>query len=217
MNLDPRADFDNPVHMDFEEPKDEKPKKPKKERKEKAPPQYATLPPAEVVTGTEVVGGVSARDRAAVNLRLAGASYAEVADTLDFRDASEARKAIERTLAKTHAPDDWESLRMIASARAEAQFKRSFAMAGADYLVLEDGTKVPNTEKLRWHQQASADLMNHAIITGAKAPTKVEITPDEEKLDALVSRLMLEMGHEDVLDAEVLELEQIPDEPKEEP
>lgn len=216
---------DDPVYMDFEEPHpfDDAPRPPKgkgkgKGKKPKAEKKLGipTLPKNEVaLTGDEVRAGISQRARAAVNLKLAGASYVDIAETLEFPSPEAAKREVERALAVTHSPDEWETLRLVAAARAEQMFARSSAMAAADYLVLEDGEKVPNMEKLAWHRQAGVDLMNHATITGAKAPAKIEITPDEEKLDSIVTALVQRMGHEDILDAEVLELEQLPDGPEE--
>lgn len=223
MTLDPSEDFGEPAYMDFEEPEAPKPFAKSSERTpwDDAPTGKAVIPrlpqPTEVETGDEMRRGISNRDRAAVNLRLNGASYLDIADQLEFKDAASAKKAVERTLAATHAPEEWDSLRMMASARAERLFERSAAMAGADYLVDTDtGEKIANTERFKWHQQASADLMNWATITGAKAPTKVEVTPDEERMDQLTQLVLQGLGHQDILDAEVIELTEIPDEIEEE-
>lgn len=198
------------VRMDFEEPADDE----KRDHKggKSASERIPVLPPAEKpLTGDERRRGISDRDRSAVNLKLDGASYIEIADLLEFETPSDARRAVESALAQTHAPEEWESLRMIAAARAERQLARSTAMAGADFLHdKETGEKLPNYEKLRWHQQAGVDLVNWARITGAQAPTKVEITPDEAKMEQLVSHLLASGGHDDVVEAEVLELEAIP-------
>lgn len=202
------ADFEDPVYLDVEPPSDDESlDKPK-------PAAIPRLPkPEKPLTDLEMRRGVSNRDKAAVNLKLAGANYQEIAETLEFPSAKDAKRAVERALAVTHTPDEWDTLRLVTQARAEEMFKRSFAMAGADFLVLEDGTKVPNADKLRWHQQAAADLMNHATITGAKAPVKHEITADEEQLAQLVSAMTGHLGVEEVLDAEVLELESLPVDP----
>lgn len=216
MSLDPREDFENPVHLDLEEPADAK-KKPSKGKKKPEKPKKAVIPtlpaPTKPLTDTEVRRGVSNRDKSAANLKLSGASYQDIAETLDFRDAMEAKRAVERTLAATHSPDEWETLRLVESARAEALFARSLAMASADFLVDEEGNRIANTEKLAWHRQAAADLMNHALITGAKAPAKIEITPDESKLEAIVNEMMNRMGHEEILEADVIELTAIPELP----
>lgn len=225
---------DAPAYMDFEEPMgyDEAvakgikpPGEPRagKKRSPKAPGDdskkaLATIPrlpePSKPLTGDELKGGISERDRSAVNLRLDGASYLEIADLLEYKDAATARRAIERALAKTHSPEEWDSLRMIAAARAEKRYALSSAMAGAVFLVDSDtGEKIANTEQLRWHQQAGIDLMNWATITGAKAPTKIDITPDEERMDQIVSQILERSGYEEILDADVLELDVIPEEP----
>lgn len=206
MTDDGYTHFEDPVHLDIEEPDGDDVDKP--------PAKIPRLPePTRPLTDLEVRAGVSNRDKSAVNLKLAGATYQEIAETLEFANAKDAKRAVERTLAHTHSPDEWDTLRMVTQARAEEMFRRSFAMAAADYLVLGDGTQVPNTEKLRWHQQAAADLMNHATITGAKAPVKHEISADEEQLAQLVSAMTAHLGVEEVLDAEVLELDTLPAEP----
>lgn len=230
MSGDPWAFHDEPAYMDIEEPAgyDERVargiEKPGAERAGKkrgrkaagddekdAKPRIPQLPKAsKPLTDVEVRRGVSNRDKSAVNLKLAGASYQEIADALDLKSAAEAKRAVERTLAATHAPEEWQTLRMLAAARAEDLFKRSLAMASADYLVLDDGERVPNTEKLRWHQQAAADLMNHVQITGAKAPTKIEITPDEARMEEIVSEMLRRSGEENIIEADVIELDVIP-------
>ena len=212
MDIDEPMGYDERVARGLEKPGAERAgkkrgkKSPGDDDKKKA--SIPRLPAAEKpLTDLEVSRGVSNRDKSAVNLKLAGASYQEIADTLDFRTAAEAKRAVERTLAATHSPDDWQTLRLVAGARAEELFKRSLAMASADFLVLDDGERVPNTDKLRWHQQAAADLMNHVQITGAKAPTKIEVTPDEARMEEIVAEMLRRSGEEPILDAEVIDLD----------
>lgn len=212
---------DEPVHLDIEEPDYAPPStggKKKRGKKKRGEEPKRVIIPELPATEIMVVGskrGVSHRDRAAANLKLDGASYVEIADTLEFDSPEEAKAVVERALSLTHSPDDWDTLRLVAGARAEKILRQSLAMASATYLVdPETGEHIPNTDRLAWHRQAGVDLMNHAIITGAKAPTKVEITPDEERLDELVRRLVKAQGVEDIVDAEVLdlgELDQITD------
>ena len=200
----------DPIILDVDEPKAPKKKRDgrKKPDKDKKPVGIPTLPePPKVVANNEVRGGLSNRDRAIVNMKLDGASYQEISEALEIHNVASVKKAFERALAMTHSSDDWETLRMTAAARAEKLFQRSMAMASADRLVLPDGTEVANAERLSWHRQAASDLMAHATITGAKAPTKVELTPGEEQMDKIVAELVARMGHEDIVDAEVLEFE----------
>lgn len=213
----------DPVHMDFEEPGYVPAETPKKKRRGKKPddedgkksPVIPQLPNRDVIVKDGGKNGVSYRDRAAANLKLDGASYVEIADTLEFESPEDAKRVVERTLALTHSPDEYDTLRLVTAARAEKLLGQSLAMASATHLVdPETGEHHPNLDRLAWHRQASVDLMNHAIITGAKAPTKVEITADEERLATLVDRLVKAQGIEDIVDADVLdigELEQLTD------
>jgi hypothetical protein len=52
--------------------------------------------------------------------------------------------------------------------------------------------------------------MNIVTITGAKAPTKVEFNPAEEEIERLVQRIVEQSGHEDIVDADVIELTATP-------
>lgn len=213
------SEFD-PTFMDFEEPpapgwaEGDKRKKrfaDKMDEVEAAPLKILKLPerPAPLKS-TEVVRGVSQRAKSCANMRLEGASFIEIAEVLEYEDAKAAKRDFQRALAATHPPEDWETMRQMEVARAERLFKQSLAMASADYLVDDEGNRVANTDRLRWHQQAASDLMNHAVISGAKAPTKLEITPGEAQLEELVEQMLSRAGHEITHEAEVLELTQIP-------
>lgn len=215
---------DRPVFVDLGDPDALKPA-PRRGRKkdegaEKPPKDVAKLipvlpPPSNALTKAEVHAGVSQRDRAIVNMKLAGASFVEIADTLEIEDVADVKRAFDRTIALTHAPEDYETLRMTAAARLEMLMKRSIAMAQADFLVDQaTGEHIPNEDRRGWHAQAVNDVMMHAALTGAKAPTRVEITPDEARMDELTAQLVRKLGGEDmILDAEVIELDEIPDVP----
>lgn len=206
----------DPIYMDFEEPADPAP--PAKDSKpasgwDDTPdlPKVMKLPEREKpLKPNEVRHGVSQRAKACANMRLEGATFVEIAEFLEYPDAAAAKRDFTRALAATHPAEDWETMRQMEAARAERLFKQSLAMASADYLVDDEGNKVPNAEKLAWHRQAAADLLNHATISGAKAPSKLEITPGEAQLEQLVEQMLQRSGHEVVQEADVLELTQIP-------
>lgn len=211
------------VFMDFEEPHpyDGAPRgtgRPKSGRKkhDDDPPEdkksvVPRLPdPEPMLTGDEVRSGVSDRNRAAAKLKTKGHSYLEIADILEFDSAAAAKRAVESVIAATLAPEEIEMQRALVLARMEEQFKQSNAMGHADFLVDDEGNRIANERKLQWHQQATIDLMNIATLTGAKAPTKIEYSPGEAELDRIVSVLVARSGHEDILDAEVIQLDEIP-------
>lgn len=207
-------DDQTPVFMDFEEPKKpaRKKKKAKKSKRptEEAIPRLPDRPVLKVATG-----GVSIRAQACVNMRLEGASFLEIAQSLEYESPEDARNEYQRTLAKTHSSDDWESLRTAEGARALKLFQNSLRMSQAEYLIVDDGEggekRVPNRDRLGWHRQAGIDLMNHATITGAKAPTKIEITPEDAQLDKIVSFLADRALEGEAVEADVLELTVMPE------
>ncbi len=204
---------DDVVHMDFEEPNyggrtasessESKPKDDKPKGVPKPPKRELAL------TGDEVKRGISERARAAASLKVEGLSYAEIADLMEYETVADAKRAVDSALASLHGPEDLETLRIIAATRAEQQFKRSTQMASATHLELPDGEQVENVDRLRWHQVAQVDLMNWATIVGAKAAAKVEVTASDEQVDRLVAEYIRRTGGEQVLDAEVIELEVI--------
>jgi hypothetical protein len=202
------------VFLDVGEPEPRRGRGRKPRSKPEPEPKKAVIPVVPkrpTLTDAEIRRGVSNRARSAANLKIDGYSYQEIADTLELKDAAEARKLTETVLAAIHPTSDLETLRIVVSARAERLLQRSMAMASADYLIdQENGEKIANLDRLRWHQQAAADLMNYATITGAKAPAKLEITPGEADMDALVHRLLARGGHEEIQDAEVIELDDLP-------
>lgn len=161
------------------------------------------------------------RQVACVNMKLAGASFAEIAKELDYANADSARTAYYSALANMHPPEDIETMRQMEGMRAEALFRKSLAMASADYLVATELVKnedtgeweevevrVPNTEKLRWHDQAAKDLALHAAITGAKAPARMEINASTEEINRIVHLIATHEGGED-LEADIFEIAQI--------
>lgn len=194
--------------------KNGKPKKPKEAEPKK--PQIPKPPSREIVplTGDEIKRGISERSRAAANLKVEGYSYADIADLLEFRNAQDAKRAVESVLAAIHGPGDYETLRLIATARAEDNFKRSSSMARAHFIETEDGERLPNVDQKWWHAQSTTDLMTWVNITGAKAPTKLEITPGDEDVERLVQLLAERSGHEDIIDADVIEFDEIPQGPE---
>lgn len=212
------------VFMDFEEPStgkkgshpwDSAPKRSKSRRKGGKKASKDLVPrlptPEKPLTGDEVRQGVSNRARAVARYRTLGYSFQEIADEMGLADAKEAQRIHYSVIAATASPEEIEVHRANALSRAEMLFKQSIQMATATHLVLDDGTKVANEKQLQWHQQAASDMMNIATLTGAKAPTKVEFTPGEAEMERIVGLILGHAGHEDILDAEVIELDAVPD------
>jgi hypothetical protein len=205
-----------PVFVDIDEPFDTEPEKPA------TPPPPPAEPPKRVIpklpkqdqlkiSDAEMRAGIPAKAAAAANLKLRGASYQKIAEVLEYEHPRDAQSDVLKVLAMTHSPDEWETMRVVAGARAEMLLEQALDMASADYLVdATTGEHLPNDERRLWHAAAGVALMNWVTITGAKAPSKVEITPGEVQLENIVRELIDRTGHTEVHEADVLELEVLP-------
>lgn len=178
------------------------------------------LPPLEV--DPEKLRNPDQRAAACVNMKLAGAPFHAIAKELGYATPTMAKEAYIAALARTNPPEDWETLRQTEALRAEQQLARSVAMASADYLVVrrivkdENGKEyeltehIPNADKLRWHEQAGKDLALHAMITGAKAPARVEVSADTQELNQMVQILLQGKAAQGEIEAEVWDADEVP-------
>jgi len=198
---------DNITRLSF--PKLDPPPPPKTKPREIPILPSLGVDPAEVAAASPDMRAV-----ACVNMRLAGAPFHEIAKALEYKNAAMAKTAYIRALASTHPPEDWETLRQTEVMRAEQLLARSFRMASADFFVDQNDptVKIPNTQKLQWHEQAGKDLALHAMISGAKAPTRVELMPSEVELNQMVNAILQAQGELPELEGEVIDLEDIPPE-----
>lgn len=213
------------VRLDFE------PEKSRAEKRREAgkPPRTVrrrslvpVLPPLEV--DPDELREPTKRSVACVNMRLAGAPFHEIARSLDYADAASAKAEYISALARMNPVEDWETLRQTEALRAEQQLARSAAMASADFLLVhrtavdDEGNEyevveeVPNTDKLRWHEQHAKDLALHAMITGAKAPARVELSADTQELNQMVQVLLQTKGGQAAVEADIWDAEEVPDE-----
>lgn len=189
--------------IDFDEPE-----RPEGETERRAR-QIPKLPKFNVTA--EDIKDADRRAQACVNLKLAGASWQEIARELSYASAKSAQQAYVSALANMYPVEDWETLRQTEALRAEQQLNRSVMMASAEYLVdSETGERMPNRDRLRWHEQAGKDLALHAMITGAKAPTRVEVSASVQELNQMVDAIIASSGGENEVEADVFELDQLP-------
>jgi hypothetical protein len=183
-----------------------KPKKPKTPR-----PLIPVLP--EITTEVEKITKPTQRAAACVNMRLAGAkSFQFIADELGYANAQAAQDAYVSALAHMYPMSSWETMRQEAALRAEERLRRSLAMANADYFVDANDPKklIPNADKIRWHEQSGKDLALHVMITGAKAPTRIEMSADTQELNSLLQELLVAQGAEPELEASVWDIDEVP-------
>jgi len=220
---EPPDDEDNVTFLDVNKPRGRKKRGDRQNRANEAEKKARTVipqlpPPDYDVRDLAITSDLTARDLACVNMRLMGAPFVEIARALEFASAAEAKRDFYRALAATHSPEDWETMRQVEVMRAEQLIARSFAMAAAPYFLdAETGDKIPNTDRLRWHDQAGKDLALHAMISGAKAPTRLEVTPTEAEYTQIVDVILAHEGFRPAIEADIIDVEEIPDAPADEP
>ena len=141
---------------------------------------------------------------AALALRLAGATYAEIAETLTYASSDIARVAVESELANMAAdPEKREQLRMLESTRLE-RLLRSLWQKAID----------PETpEHLSYVKTALSIIDRRIRLFGLDAPTEIAIhTPTQAEIDAWVAQVS-SSAHEAlaVLEANVVEATYAPE------
>jgi len=137
---------------------------------------------------------------AAVALRLAGATYSEIAETLTFTTADAARIAVESELANiTVNGEARDTLRELESARLERLLRSVWSKA----------TNPDHPEHLASVKVAHSIVDRHIRLYGLDAPTEIAIhSPTQSEIDAWVAQVS-SSAHTQlaVLEANVVEVE----------
>lgn len=117
---------------------------------------------------------------AATALRLAGASYVEIAEALSFVDAKAARALVEQTLGASTTDATRAQLRDEESARLERLLRS----------VWHKATTPEHAEHLPAAKVALAIIDRHSRLHGLDAPTEVIVhTPTTSEIDAWVASM----------------------------
>lgn len=132
--------------------------------------------------------------QAAVELRVSGASYAEIADTLALTSAQEALRLVERELANHLTPESVEVQRAEVSERILELIKSVWPRA----------TNVDDPEHLGAQRVALALVDRHIRLHGLDRPTEIILhTPTAAELERWVAAVTaVEMP--DVIEADVV-------------
>jgi hypothetical protein len=122
----------------------------------------------------------TSRQEAAVALRIAGATYADIARMLEYASPSLARQAVERSLATTVGHESRDQLRFIEARRLERLLRSLWHKA----------TDEKNDEHLAAVRTAIAVIDRHARLYGLDAPQEMVVyTPAATELEAWVSKM----------------------------
>lgn len=186
------------------------PRKPKKPPRERIP-----VVPRTVVDVAELAKP-DQRSIACVNMKLAGTPWVVIAKELGYASPRAAEQAYIAALAGMYPVESWETLRQTEALRAEMAINQAAVMATTDYFVdaKDKSVRIPNTEKRLWHEQLLKAIALHATITGAKAPTRIEVTADTQELNAMVQVLLQQRatdGDEIVVEeASIWDIDELP-------
>lgn len=146
---------------------------------------------------------MSTRSEAAAALRVHGASYSEIAETLEYGSAFEARRAVEQVLAATvEETKDYMALRALEGLRLEGLYRAVAPRA----LDPEDG------DQLGFHRAALSVLDRIAKLHGLDAPQRLElVNPGAEEFERVLAamRRSSDRGEPepDIFELEVLDAE----------
>lgn len=188
------------------------------------PPEERPLTSAE---RQEALRSPRTRQRAAVVLKMRGASYAEIARLLEFRSVRACRQVIDQGLAEGYEASDLNSARNLQRARYEEQLRRANRKATTELIEVEEvvgrgenahvvTVKVPNPEQRQWAVLESDLTARLSLLDGLNAPSQVVLhVPDAAEFDQVVKSVVVrELGADtdevdpaefDYEDAEVLE------------
>lgn len=151
---------------------------------------------------------VGAKRQAAtvVKLKLAGASFADIAQVLELPSPATARHIFETAIAASGDDEiDYKTLRTIANARLEGLLKGVFPRA----------IDTNDSEQLAFQRQALSVIDRGIKLNGLDAPSRVEVySPTSEEFVRVIEQAASALGgttHEADIFSDVFELEQAPD------
>ncbi|KAK1548441.1 hypothetical protein Q3G72_006583 [Acer saccharum] len=151
------------------------------------------------VTRTPQVSRTQAQ--AAANMKYAGASYEDIADFLDYKDAAVARRVVEEAIARAYPDESRESLFRITAARLEVLLNSISHGTKPEIPALDpdDGGPIfdrhgntlmkPNPDQLAYVKVAGDLIARQMKLHGLEAPTQIQITPDAEKLEQAIAMI----------------------------
>jgi hypothetical protein len=156
--------------------------------------------------------------QAAVSLKIAGASYQEIAETLNYVSPATARAAVEQGLADAYEAKDTASLRRITSARLEALWRLAWKNAEIEEVEVWRGSgedtypvMVRNPEQAAYIRLGMDIAGRYAKLHGLDAPTQLSISPGAVELEETVTLLVAAAKRGTPAEADIFAEEEIVD------
>jgi hypothetical protein len=131
------------------------------------------------------------RQEAAVAMRMEGAPYSDIAATLGYANATQARTAVERCLASlSHSPEDRDHLRFLEARRLERILRGIWKKATQEFITDENGEKIANVEHLAAARTALAVIDRHSRLYGLDAPQELVVyNPTQIELQKWIEKV----------------------------
>lgn len=140
------------------------------------------------------------RAQAALALKIHGADYVEIAQTLDYANATSARHAVEHMLAEVaehDGPDAWRTQRTLARRRYEGLLAAVFPIATDS---TDDGF-------FSAQRQAAVLVDRITVLDGLNAPTRHEIyTPQAAEFELTMRKVLETSGITEPVEGDIFEL-----------
>jgi hypothetical protein len=143
------------------------------------------------------------RAASALQLRIDGASFSDIAKVLEFKDAKEAQDAVERALASEYrSPTQVEQVRALQSKRIDRIL----------YSLMRRATNPKDPDHLAYANRALAAIKQQTDLEGAAAPARVDITynPTTAQLEQWASAVTAKM-HGLIEEGEIIDVEEVTD------
>ena len=139
------------------------------------------------------------RAASALQLRIDGAAFSDIAKVLEFKDAREAQAAVERALSSEYrAPNEIEQVRALQSKRIDRIL----------YSLMRRATNPKDPDHLAYATRALAAIKQQTELEGAAAATKVDITynPTAQQLEQWASQVVSKM-HGPINEGDIIDVE----------
>jgi hypothetical protein len=176
----------------------------------KNPPHEMVENAKRLEAGKELTPHVPAnRTAAALQLRLQGAGYDNIAEVLGLASPAEARKFVDKALAEM--PTDMESVERIRDLESR-RIERILVS------LMKRGTNPKDPDHLAYARTALAAIKQQTDLYGAAMPTKVDISynPSAQQLEQWVSQIGAAM-HKNVVEGDIIDVEILEEKPAEKP
>lgn len=132
----------------------------------------------------------TARGNAAVAMRIAGATYTDIARTLEYTSPTHARQAVERSLAASAGEEGRDQMRFLEARRLERILRGLWPKATSDKIIGKNGQEFDNPDHLAYARTAIAVIDRHARLYGLDAPQEMIVyNPSGAELEAWVANM----------------------------